>query len=93
MQDFEEHDVKPSITQKGVDMKIGLDIASIAYKKLADVILLISGDSDLVPALKLARIEGLQVGVDPLYGNITKELREHVDFLTSHLNLPAEILR
>ncbi len=87
--DFEEHDIKPSIIQKGVDMKIGLDVASIAYKKLADVIILISGDADMIPALKLARIEGVQVGIDPLYGNTTKELREHVDFLTSHLNVPT----
>ena len=47
--DFELH-----ITQKGVDMKIGLDIASLAYKKQADQIVLISGDSDFVPAAKLA---------------------------------------
>ena len=33
--------------QKGVDLKIGIDIASLAYKKLVDQIVLISGDSDL----------------------------------------------
>lgn len=41
--------------QKGVDMKIGLDIASLAYKKQLDQIILISGDSDFVPVAKLAR--------------------------------------
>lgn len=38
------------IQQKGVDMKIGLDISSLAYKKLVNQIVLIAGDSDFVPA-------------------------------------------
>ncbi len=89
--DFEEKDIKPSINQKGVDMKIGLDIASIAYKQLADVIILITGDADMISALKLARIEGVQVGIDPLYGHITEDLKEHVDFLKSHLDIPNNL--
>lgn len=44
--------------QKGVDMKLGVDITSVVLKKLADKIVLISGDSDFVPAAKLARTEG-----------------------------------
>ena len=51
--------------QKGVDMKIGLDIASLSYKKLVDQIVLISGDSDFVPAAKLARLEGIDFTLTP----------------------------
>jgi len=53
----------PKWVQKGVDMKIGIDIASLAYKKLVDRIALITNDTDLIPALKLARINGIQVRV------------------------------
>ena len=42
-------------------MKIGLDIASMAYKKQVDQIILISGDSDFVSAAKLARREGIDL--------------------------------
>lgn len=78
-----ENDVKPLIQQKAVDMKIGLDIAFIATKRLADLLIIITGDSDIVPALKFARREGMQVGIDPLRNNIDPELSEHVDFIAS----------
>lgn len=83
--DLEENDVKPLIVQKAVDMKIGLDIALIAIKKLADLLIIITGDADLVPALKLARREGMQVGLDALRCPIRPELAEHVDFITSYI--------
>lgn len=40
------------VKQKGVDMRIGIDISSLAFKKQVDRIILISGDSDFVPAAK-----------------------------------------
>ena len=53
--------------QKGVDMRIGVDIASMAYKKQVNQIILIAGDSDFVPAAKLARREGIDsVSYTPL---------------------------
>lgn len=69
--------------QKGVDMKIGVDIASLAYKKQVDQIILIAGDSDFVPAAKLARREGIDFILDPMWGNITDDLFEHIDGLKS----------
>ena len=81
--DLGEKDIKPRIEQKSVDMKIGIDIAMIATKRLADVLIIITGDSDIVPALKLARQEGMQVGLDPLRHPIDAELSEHVDFIIS----------
>ena len=56
-----ESDIKPNFTQKGVDMKIGIDIASLVFKKLVSRIILFSGDTDMVPAMKLARVEGIQI--------------------------------
>ena len=40
-------------------MRIGLDIATITLKKQANIIVLASGDSDFVPAAKLARRKAL----------------------------------
>jgi len=76
-----ESDVTYDTVQKGVDMKFGMDIASLAYKKLVERVVLITGDSDFVPAAKLARREGLDVVLDPLWNRITSSLREHVDGL------------
>ena len=45
---------RPKIRQKGVDMRIGLDIASITAKKLCTKLVLISGDTDMIPAMKTA---------------------------------------
>ena len=78
---LKEDDFQFEVEQKGVDMKIGLDIASLAYKKLVDQIVLISGDSDFVPAAKLARREGIDFILDPLFVHIKPDLFEHIDGL------------
>ena len=62
-------------------MKIGLDIASMAYKGQVDQIILISGDSDFVPAAKLARREGIDFILDPMWNPIKSNLSEHIDGL------------
>ena len=76
-----ENDFMINVDQKGVDMKIGLDIASLAYKKQVDQIVLISGDSDFVSAAKLARREGIDFVLDPLGAPIKDDLFEHIDGL------------
>ena len=82
--DIQESNLVLNMRQKGVDMKIGLDIASLAYKKLVDQIVLISGDSDFVPAAKLARIEGMDFIVDSLGMKINDNLIEHIDGLRTY---------
>lgn len=76
--------VKP--IQKGVDMKLGIDIASVVLKKLANKIVLISGDSDFVPAAKLARIEGAHFILDAMGRTVKGELAEHIDGLKTFAN-------
>jgi uncharacterized LabA/DUF88 family protein len=56
-------DIRPNFEQKGVDMRIGMDVASLSIKRQVERIILFSGDSDMIPALKLARREGIQVFV------------------------------
>lgn len=76
-----ENDFEISFNQKGVDMRIGLDIASLAYKQQVNQIILISGDSDFVPAAKLARREGIDFILDPMEATIRPDLFEHIDGL------------
>lgn len=78
-----EKDLLPDLRQKGVDIRIGVDIASLAYKKLVDKIILISGDSDFVPAAKIARREGIDFVLDPMWNYISPDLFEHIDGLRS----------
>jgi uncharacterized LabA/DUF88 family protein len=85
-QDF-EHDVK----QKGVDMRLGLDVASLAFKRQADQIVMVAGDGDFVPAAKLARREGLDVVLDPMGGQAAKDLVEHVDGVRSCIGREARV--
>lgn len=83
LEDLTENDFKINFEQKGVDMRIGLDIASLAYKKQVDQIILISGDSDFVPAAKLARREGIDFILDPIWTKVRPSLYEHIDGLKS----------
>lgn len=81
VQDLTEKDFLFNVEQKGVDMRIGLDIASLSFKKQVDQIVLISGDSDFVSAAKLARREGIDFILDALHTNIKPNLFEHIDGL------------
>ncbi len=80
-----ESDVVYYAKQKTVDMKIGLDIASLSYKNIVDKIVLISGDSDFVSAAKLARREGIEFILDSMYTSIKPDLQEHIDGLNTTL--------
>ncbi|MDE0049655.1 MAG: NYN domain-containing protein [Rhodospirillales bacterium] len=86
--DLSDADFTPALRQKGVDMRIGLDIASITLKRQADVIILVSGDADFVPAAKLARREGVKFILDPLWQDIPADLFEHIDGLRSGFYRP-----
>lgn len=83
LEELTENDFIFVTQQKGVDMRIGVDIASMAYKKQVDQIILIAGDSDFVPAAKLARREGIDFVLDPMWANIKENLFEHIDGLRS----------
>ena len=83
--------VRLDLRQKGVDMRIGLDIASITLKRLASTIILVAGDADFVPAAKLARREGLQFILDPLWQSVSDDLFEHIDGLKTALKKPDHL--
>lgn len=73
-------DLIPDFKQKRVDMKIGLDVAWLSSKRIVDKIVLVTGDSDFVPAMKFARREGVQVVIVPMGSKYIKtDLKEHAD--------------
>jgi hypothetical protein len=75
-----DDDYKPNFEQKGVDIKIGLDMAWTTVNKNAERIVLIASDADFVPVMKFARVHGLQVTMGSLGHNYHPTLREHCDF-------------
>ena len=81
--DLTDSDFEPNFVQKGVDMRIGIDIATLSSKHQVHKIVLISGDSDFVPAAKHARREGIDFVLDPMWQRIRKELNVHIDGLRS----------
>lgn len=77
------NDVRLDIGQKGVDMRLGLDLVEIALKRLVDQVVIISGDSDFIPAIKMARREGVDVLLDPMGNHVPDDLAEQVDGIKS----------
>lgn len=52
---------KPIFEQKRVDIMLGVDMALLAAKQRIDRVAILTGDSDFIPALKVAKNEGILV--------------------------------
>jgi uncharacterized LabA/DUF88 family protein len=66
--------------QKGVDMRLGLDVAAMAFKRQVNQIVMVAADADFVPATKLARREGIDVILDKMHDRrAASDLIDHVD--------------
>jgi len=87
--DLSEDQIQFPLRQKGVDMRIGLDITTMTMKKQVDTIILVTGDSDFIPAAKIARREGVEFILDPMWQSVEKDLSEHIDGLISGFDKPA----
>jgi hypothetical protein len=83
-------DFAPVLRQKGVDLRIGIDVAFMAKDKLVDRIVVVSGDADMIPAMKAARREGVQVVLATLGHRVKASLKEHAD-LYRDVDVPAVI--
>ena len=89
-EDLTDDDFVYDVMQKGTDMKIGVDIATLASKQRVDKIVLVTGDADFVPAAKMARREGIDFILDPMWGPIADDLHEHIDGLRSTCPKPVK---
>jgi uncharacterized LabA/DUF88 family protein len=75
------NDLVPDLKQKGVDMRIGLDIAWLSTKRLVDAIILVTGDSDFIAAMKLARKEGIRIYLETMGHPVHVQLKVHADIV------------
>ncbi len=80
-QDLYSKKFKPDFKQKSVDMKFGLDMASMATKHIVEKIVLVAGDSDFISPIKYARQEGLLVYIYPMGNHLKPKLHEHCDYV------------
>jgi uncharacterized LabA/DUF88 family protein len=79
-----DSDFVPVFEQKGVDMRIGLDVANFSERRVVDRIVMVSGDTDMIPAMKQARKAGLEVALIQLPAPtlaLHDSLLEHCDFI------------
>lgn len=88
--DLTERDFSLDIKQKGVDMRLGLDISTLAERSLVNQIVMIAGDSDFVPAAKHARRSGIDFILDPMWAPITDSLSEHIDGIRECVTAPPD---
>jgi len=72
-------DFKPDLEQKGVDLRIGLDIARLSLRNMVSTIVVCTGDSDFIPAFKFARREGVRVLLAHMGHGVKRELKAHTD--------------
>ncbi len=72
-------DMVPKIEQKGVDLRIGLDIARLSLRGIVSAIVVVTGDSDIIPAFKFARREGVRVYLDHMGHGVKRDLKAHTD--------------
>lgn len=87
---LDDSDYILDVQQKGVDVRIGLDVALIAMNRYADQIVLITGDSDFVPAAKFARRNGVDFILDPMWHPFRSDLGIHVDGMFTPWKNPAK---
>jgi uncharacterized LabA/DUF88 family protein len=63
-----------SFEQKRVDVLLGIDMVRLCSKKQIDLVILIAGDADLVPAVEACKEEGSIVRLYYKTGNVSDEL-------------------
>lgn len=82
--ELEDRDFILDINQKGVDIRIGLDMARLALRDLVRAVVVVTGDSDFIPAFKFVRREGVKVMLCTLgHKGARRELKAHADFVLS----------
>ena len=74
-----DDDFALDLTQKGVDMRIGMDMARLALRQMVRAVIVVTGDADFVPAFKYVRREGVKVILDTMGKSGRVELRQHAD--------------
>lgn len=76
---IEEDDVALDARRRGVELRLAMDVSSLALKGQVHRLVLVTGDAEVTPLAKLARREGIDVVLDPMGVPVSPEMAEHVD--------------
>lgn len=76
-----DHDFELNLSQKGVDMRVGMDMARLALRELVRAVIVVTADSDFVPAFKFVRREGVKVILERMGQSGSLELQQHADIV------------
>ena len=86
-----DDDFQLDLSQKGVDLRIGIDMARLALRDMVRAVIVVTGDSDFVPVFKFARREGVRVILEPLGHNTRIELKQHADIVLEPESSPSDL--
>ena len=81
--ELQDDDFIPVSTPRGLELRMGVDLATLAYKKQVQQVVLIAGDGFFAAGAELVRHEGIDIVLDPMWQNISEELFTHIDGLRS----------
>ena len=76
-------DGRPRYEQKRVDILLGVDLVQLAAKQRIEQAILVTGDSDFIPAVAVAKSEGVLVRLfhgDNCHSELWQEVDERVKF-------------
>ena len=81
--DLADEDFVPDSCHKGIELRMGVDLATLAYKRQVQQVVLLTGDGAFFSAAELLRHEGIDVVLDPMWQNIPEDLFSCIDGLRS----------
>lgn len=82
-EDLQDQDFVPDSIARGIELRMGVDLATLAYKRQVQQVVLITGDGAFASAADLLRHEGIDVVLDPMWQSISEDLFSYIDGLRS----------
>ena len=83
VEELEDSDFLPAGIPRGLELRMGVDLASLSYKRQVQQVVLMTGDGFFSAASELVRHEGIDIVLDPMWQNIPEEMFAHIDGLRS----------
>ncbi len=80
------------IVQKGIDVRIAIDLVYNALNNNFDIAVICSGDIDLIEAVKMAKNNGKRIILASHYNISSRELQKEADFFINFAKLKEEEL-
>lgn len=81
---------EPDFMQKGVDVLLAIDMVKLAMKGAIQKAIIVSGDSDFVPAVRAIKDEGVSMHIF-YHNNKTEHGREYSDYLVQECDEKHEL--